>query len=85
MDRQVFPTHVGMNRRNIGYSAGTWSIPHACGDEPNQHKPIAIDESCIPHACGDEPYGLEITYEKRRIPHACGDEPCVLDINMHVE
>ena len=32
---EVFPTHVGMNRRNLQYIRVQRGVPHARGDEPD--------------------------------------------------
>ena len=48
----VFPTPVGMNRREGITRPALWCVPHARGDEPTAIKLHAIEAECSPRPWG---------------------------------
>jgi len=51
---QMFPTHVGMNRRRRELDAFDCYVPHTRGDEPLERVVDFLKEH-VPHTRGDEP------------------------------
>ena len=74
--QQVFPTHVGVNRKRCALFCVAICIPHARGGEPQPKDQFRNRHKRIPHARGGEP---DVTVATKggngRIPHARGGEP----------
>ncbi len=48
----MFPTSVGMNRLDPGFTDDTAYVPHIRGDEPNVKKTTFNVKKCSPHPWG---------------------------------
>ncbi len=48
----MFPTHVGMNRKQKDLSSITYYVPHTRGDEPIERYICLRYEGCSPHTWG---------------------------------
>ncbi len=53
----IFPTRVGMNRRESLQDRHQYHFPHTRGDEPVSGVPPSPSFSNFPHTRGDEPMG----------------------------
>ena len=71
--KNVFPTHVGMNRRFIRNGVNSIRIPHTRGDEPYKNAQMGTAQISIPHTRGDEPHKKASSQRRYQYsPHTWG-------------
>ena len=59
MEREPFPTCVGMNRLTLKSIYPSTSVPYMWGDEPDRtHGMAYIGTFAVPYMCGNEPEPL---------------------------
>ncbi len=75
----VFPTGVGMDRRQRADCLKSRGVPHGCGDGPSQFCLEVVDLQCSPRVWGWTGGGAEVRRDRRRVPHGCGDGPAYAD------
>ena len=75
MMRGVCPTYVGMNRAGIPCGTSPRSMPHVCGDEPDDVRGLKAEAQVCPTYVGMNRGSLLHRETVFGMPHVGGDEP----------